>query len=130
MLFLVSTLLPNLKLARSSNQVWFSSVAVPLALETLTKPFSLSKPEHNLPLGSSQDAFNKNQPAIITLLIHNQFGNSYAKLEQYLHIPSLNVAFKSKAKHGSVYVAKIQLASAFAMTVNLFCITQFRFQGA
>ena len=110
--------LPNLKIARSSNQVWSNSVPVPLAPELLSTPLPLPRPKPDLAFGISEAAFNRNQLAAIGLLVHDQFGTSYAAPDQGLHFPFLNVEFKSQAKNGTLYVATNQAAGAGAIAMN------------
>ena len=110
--------LPNEKLARSANQLWSNSVPVPLDPTVLVKSLPLPRPKPDLSFGNSTIAFNKNQLATIDLLVHDQFGSSYAVPDQALQFPFLIIEFKSQAKNGTLHVATNQAAGAGAIVMN------------
>lgn len=109
---------PDGRLARNSNQLWYNSVPVPLDPKVLIQPLPLPLPKPNLAFGYSQAAFNKEQLTTIDLLVDDQFGCSFAVPDQKLLFPFLAVEFKSQAENGTLYVATNQVASAGAIAMN------------
>ena len=82
----------------NADQPWFNSVPVPLDPDVLTNPLPLPKPKPDLAFGYSDTAFNHKQLLTIDLLIHDQFGRSYAVPDQKIRFPFLEIEFKSQAK--------------------------------
>ncbi|KAK5333285.1 hypothetical protein LTR43_012667, partial [Exophiala xenobiotica] len=70
--------IPDQRLTRNANQLWYNSVPVPLDTDVLTTPLPLPKPKPDLTFGYSEAAFNHKQLMTIDLLVDDQFGRSYA----------------------------------------------------
>jgi hypothetical protein len=110
--------LPDQRLARNADQLWFKSVPIPLKPSILTNPLPLPRPKPDLAFGYSEAAFTENQLGAIDLLINDQFGRNYAVPDQKLRFPFLDIEFKSQAKNGTHYVATNQAAGAGAIALN------------
>ena len=87
--------IPDQRLGMNSDQVWASSISIPLDPSNLTNPLPLSRPKPDLAFGYSDAAFTRNQLGTIDLLVDNQFGRSFAIPDQKLRFPSLDIEFKS-----------------------------------
>jgi hypothetical protein len=110
--------IPDQRLARNADQLWFNSVPVPLDPSILTNPLPLPRPKPDLAFGYSETAFTRNQLGTIDLLVDDQFGRSYAVPDQKLQFPFLDIEFKSQAKNGTHYIATNQVAGAGAIVLN------------
>lgn len=82
------------RLAFKFNQLWFDSVPVPLASQRLSVPLPLSRPRPDLAIGNSANAFNMDQLDAVGLLVHDEFGTSYAVPDQSLYFPFLIVGIQ------------------------------------
>lgn len=111
-------ILPDQRLARNVNQLWYNAVPVTLNSKVLISPLPLPKPKPDLAFGHSPAAFNEEQLTTIDLLVDDHVGRSYAIPDQKLRFPFFNVEFKSQAKNGSLYVATNQVAGAGAIAMN------------
>jgi hypothetical protein len=109
---------PDSRLASSLNELWCSSVPVPLDLSILASPLPLPKPRPDLAFRYSETAFTRNQLGVIDLLVDNQFGQSYAVPDQTLRFPFLQIEFKSQAQNGTYYTATNHAAGARAIAMN------------
>ncbi|KAK5214682.1 hypothetical protein LTR47_012110, partial [Exophiala xenobiotica] len=110
--------IPDQRLEMNADQPWFNSVPVPLDSSILTNPLPLPKPKPDLAFGYSETAFTRNQLGTIDLLVDDQFGRSYAVLDQKVRFPFLEVEFKSQAKNGTHYIATNQAAGAGAVALS------------
>ena len=110
--------IPDQRLARNADQLWFNTVPVPLDPSILTNPLPLPRPKPDLTFGYSETAFTRNQLGTIDLLVDDQFGRSYAVPDQKLRFPFLDIEFKSQAKNGTHYIATNQVAGAGAIVLD------------
>ena len=109
---------PDSRLASNADQPWFNSVPVSLNPNVLINALPLPGPKPDLAFGYSEMAFTEKQLMTIDLLIDDQFGRSYAMLDQKLRFPFLDIEFKSQAKNGTHYIATNQVAGAGAIALN------------
>ena len=110
--------LPDQRLARNADQLWFNSIPIPLKPSILTNPLPLPKPKPDLAFRYSKAAFTDNPIGTIDLLIDDQFGRSYAVPDQKVRFPFLEIEFKSQAKNGTHYIATNQAAGAGAIALS------------
>lgn len=108
---------PDERLGMSTNQLWSSSVAVPLRPGILTSPLSLPDPKPDRAFGYSQYAFTDNQLGTIDLLVDDEFGKSYAIPDKSLRFPFLSIEFKAQADGGTHYTATNQVADTGAIAL-------------
>ena len=106
---------PDTRLEVTSGQTWVNATPVPLAPTILANPLPLPKPQPDLCYGYAETPFSVDQQDTISILAEDKVGLSYAKPNDELLFPYLNIEFKSAGKDGTHPIATNQVAGAGAI---------------